>query len=111
MKVRFDLELILYMNLLSLKEEKVKAYSEDEDQFKVYVFNDDEDFKNYFVENGYDSIDEELMDMCRLKTTKKGSVIALKGLCDHTISRYRKLSDRLKYHNGDIENHLVKKRG
>ena len=85
-----DFEASLFMHILKLKEEKNKYYSLIEcDPHIAYVFKNFEEYKSYFNENGFPDIDEDLLNICRMKTTSSGSVIALKGICDHAITRYR----------------------
>ena len=89
-----DIEKILFMYILSLKEEKVKEYSaEESDPHLAYVFTNPEEYKTYFDNNGLENADDELLRLCRIKTTKKGNIIALKGLCDHAITRYKKYNN------------------
>ena len=86
----FDIEAFLYMFILNLKEEKEKKVSKssDCDLNKVYVFNDYEEFLDYFANNGIISIyDESLLKLCIMKKTKKGTIISMKKLCDYTIEK------------------------
>lgn len=88
-KNKKDIEAKLFMALLHLKEEKFKKYSVEECQTNiVYLFDNYEDFKNYFVLNGFDDIGDDLLETCRMKTTKKGTIIALKRLCDYAIRKH-----------------------
>lgn len=85
-----DIEAKLYMFILNLKEEKNKKYSIDEcDEHIVYLFDNYEELKSYFIKNGISDINSELLDLCIMKKTKQGTIISLKGLCDHTIKRYK----------------------
>ena len=78
----------LYMFLFNLKEEKLKVYSPCEVKENiVYIFNDDDEFRNYFSKNGAFNLDEAVLNMCRVRTADNGMVIAFKGLCDHIIKR------------------------
>ncbi len=85
-----DLEAKAYMFILGMKEEQEKEYTDfSETSLKsAYVFKNNEDFKKYFVNNGAVDISDEILNLCKLKTTNKGSVIAMKKLCDSTICRY-----------------------
>lgn len=85
-----DLEAKDYMFILGMKEEQEKEYTDfSETSVKsVYVFKNNEDFKNYFVNNGAVDISDEILNLCKLKTTNKGSIITMKKLCDSTICRY-----------------------
>lgn len=88
MKYTFDLEAKLYMRLLSLVEDKNKTYLPvDCDYNIVYVFNNYNEYKSYFLTNGLNNVSEEILERCVVSITKKGSVIALKNLCDRAIRR------------------------
>jgi len=85
-KKKRDIEAKLFMALLHLKEEKNKNYSFEEcEKNIVYLFDNYDEFKSYFELNDFADIDKYLLELCRMKTTKKGTIIALKGLCDHAI--------------------------
>ncbi len=87
---KLDIEAKLFILLLHLKEIKLKKYSCIESEIKfVYLFDNYCDFKLYFIQNGFTNISDELLELCKMKVTKKGTVIALKELCDYTIRRYK----------------------
>lgn len=87
---KIDIEAILDMIILNLKEEKNREYSPDfSDKHTVYLFANSEELKAYFRENGVDDINNQLLDLCVLKKTKLGTIISLKEICDHTINRYK----------------------
>ena len=91
-KNKKDIEAKIFMALLHLKEEKLKKYSVEECQTNiVYLFDNYEEFKNYFVLNGFDDISDDLLETCRMKTTKKGTIIALKRLCDYAIRKHNSM--------------------
>ena len=83
---KLDLEAELFMLVLNLQEDKNKKYdgSFPKDYHITYVFENDEEYKEYFFNNGV--YDEELIEYCKLKTTRKGTVLALKGICNHYIN-------------------------
>ena len=84
---KFDLEAKLYIDILKLKEIKKKKYSDDCETNCAYVFDSYDNFRNYFLENGCKfGYDDEIISQCKMKTTKRGSIIALKKLCDHVIA-------------------------
>lgn len=88
-KKKVDIEAKMFMFILNLKEEKNKMYSAEEcDKNIVYLFDNFDEFKSYFETNGLDYKDKDLIEICRMKTTKKGTVIALKRLCDYTIRKH-----------------------
>lgn len=87
---KVDLEAELFIKVLGLKEEKIKRYSEEESDLSlVYLFNDYDEYKNYFAIHGFEKITEEILELCEMKVTSNGTVIALKQLCDSTIKKYR----------------------
>ena len=91
-KNKRDIEAKLFMALLHLKEEKNKKYSVEECEKNIaYLFENYDEFKNYFKLNGFDDISDDLLETCRMKTTKKGIIIALKGLCDYAIRKHNSL--------------------
>lgn len=86
---KIDVEAKIFMALLHLKEEKNKKYSIEECEINiVYLFDNYDEFKSYFELNGFTDINKDLIELCRMKTTKKGTIIALKGLCDHAIRKH-----------------------
>ena len=88
-KRKIDIEAILFIYILHLKEGKNKKYSSEEcEKNIVYLFNDYDEFKSYFELNGFPDIRGSLLDICTMKVTKKGTIIALKALCDYTIKKY-----------------------
>ena len=94
-KSSIDIEARVFMFILCLKEEKNKKYSIDEcDKNIAYLFKNYDELKSYFIKNGVVDINKEILDLCIMKKTKRGTIISLKGLCDHTIKRY-KLSKEL----------------
>lgn len=89
-QVETDLEAKLLMFTLNLKEEKNKEYAPvKSDKNIVYLFQDSHEFEKYFIENGINDINKELLVLCQVKTTKKGTIIASKNLCDYIIKRYK----------------------
>lgn len=52
-------------------------------------------FETYFINNGVEPTHlYEICDLCEMKQTKKGAIIALKGLCDYAISKLNQSSVR-----------------
>jgi len=86
---KIDIEAKLFMLLLHLKEDTQKVYSSKEGAKNVaYVFSDYNEFKTYFLENGFPEISNDLLELCIMKITKKGKIIALKALCDYAITKH-----------------------
>ena len=91
MKKTFDIEAKIYMQLLSLVEDKDKKYLPVDCDYNIaYVFNNFNEYESYFENNGVTNVSEEVLRRCAVSVTKKGSVIALKNLCDRAIRRYKK---------------------
>lgn len=91
---KIDIEAYLFLTLFHLKEEKNKEYSAELCKKNIaYLFDDYDEFKNYFYQNGISDISDEIFDLSIIKTTRKGTIIALKGLCDHIIRRYNGLNN------------------
>lgn len=87
---KVDIEALMFMFMLNMKEEKKKEYSRSDecDVHKAYVFESYEEFENYFLNNGIIKIyDDVLLKLCVMKETKKGNIISMKKLCDHTIEK------------------------
>lgn len=89
-----DLEALVYMTVFGLIEAKNKEFSKKMCSKRlVYIFKSHEEFKNYFIKNGFKEIDDDILSLCRIKKTKKGLIIAFKRLCDYTIVKFCKLND------------------
>lgn len=102
-----DYEAKFLFFIFGLKEVKIKKYSYPLCKKNcAYLFNDLNEYSNYFTDNGVEQIDDELLELCRLKVTDMGSVIALKSLCDYVITE--KLSIQS---SNDHSNNKVKKIG
>ena len=84
--MKIDIETMFFIRLLKLKEAKIKKYSSVESKYNVvYLFDNEEDYKYYFIDNGFDDVSKTILNAAIMKTTKKGTIIALKGLCDYAI--------------------------
>lgn len=90
MILKDDLHAKLLILFSSYIEENNKLYTE-EDCAKniIYLFKDYTEFTEYFQKNGVNDINHDLLELCKKKTTKKGTIIASKYLCDHIIKRYK----------------------
>ena len=88
-KDKIDIEARIFINVLHLKEEKNKEYSIEEcEKNIVYLFDNFDEFRSYFETNCFHDINQDLLKICRMKTTKNGTIIALKGLCDYAIRQH-----------------------
>ena len=86
---KIDMEAKLFLHILRLREQEEKTYSIDEcDSNVAYVFDSYDSYKKYFISNGVEEARFSwISNLCEMKETKKGSIIALKRLCDHAITR------------------------
>lgn len=94
------MDAIFFIFMLKLRHEKNIEYTERyNDYTKAYIFDDRTQFEGYFINNGYEDISNEVLESCCMLTTKKGSVVALKALCDYTIDKHKSLSDKPKQYS------------
>ena len=85
---KFDLEVFLFIESLKLKLEEDKVYSPSDVPLNlVYDFQSEEEFMNYFIENGLSNINLVSLNRYKLKMMSSGKVLALKKLCDSLIKR------------------------
>lgn len=90
MILKKDFEAMLAIAFSSFIEDENKRYSEEKcEKNIVYLFKDKIEFEEYFIKNGVNDVSKELLELCKKKTTKKGTIIASKYLCDHIIRRYK----------------------
>ena len=82
-----DFETRIMMLTQHLKEEKVKKYSDKCETNSVYIFNNYSEYRNYFTNNGFDIIEFDDIEKCKIKTTRNGKVIVSKYLCDNEIKK------------------------
>ena len=89
---KIDIEVMVWMFIHNLKEEKNKILSDIDPKYNVvYIFNDFNEYHNYFIKNGFSNIQAvapQLLDKCMLVKTKKGCIIAQKGKCDYAIRHH-----------------------
>lgn len=103
-KKKRDFEARLFIELAHLKVDKTKTYSQEECPNNiVYIFDDYDEFKNYFVKNNFDNITNSLLNLCIIRTTKKGTIIAFKGLCDHIIRKHSLIDSSTIEKNFDVK--------
>ena len=76
-KNKIDIEAKLFMFILKLKEEKNKQYSIEECDLKItYLFENYDEFRRYFLENGLVDMSDDFFNLCIMKKTRKGTIIA-----------------------------------
>lgn len=86
-----DLELKMTMYVYGLEQAKEIKYTVDDcNSNLVYVFDNYEEYKNYFITNGLTRLNKGLLDMCIYKKTSKGKIITRKIICDSIITRLKK---------------------
>ena len=92
-----DFEIKLLMLKMHLKEAKDIKYSEKCDNNLIYIFNNYTEYRNYFLKNGFNNfdIDFDMIESCKIKTTKTGKVIAYKHLCDKQIKKYNSIRSNI----------------
>lgn len=104
---KLDMKTKLTLLLFNLKVDNNYEYSIEECNKKdIYIFNNYNEFEKYFEENGVFNINRDLLKLCILKKTKTGKILALKQLCNHTITKCR-LTQKI----SDIDIDLIHSRG
>ena len=65
-------------------EDKRTMFVKDSKKNEVFVFNNYEEYINYYLMY-LDSIEDEVIDLAIYTRGNKGQIVALKGLCEHII--------------------------
>jgi hypothetical protein len=65
-------------------EDKRTMHVKDSKKNEVFVFNNYEEYRNYYLMY-LDNIDDEVIDLAIYTRGSKGQIVALKGLCEHII--------------------------
>lgn len=65
-------------------EDKRTMFVKDSKKNEVFVFNNYEEYRNYYLMY-LDSIEDEVIDLAIYTRGNKGQIVALKGLCEHII--------------------------
>lgn len=77
----------LYLYITGVVVQKEKKYTEQSINKNVaYIFDDYNEFKSYF-EKYIINVREDLIDLAIYAKSKNGSIVALKGVCDHIITQ------------------------
>jgi len=82
-----ELDIEMFMRLGNFKEAKIKVYDftlDLKDDY-VYIFNNKEEFKSYFVFNGVD-ISDGLLRSLIVKISMNNKIITFKSYCDYVIT-------------------------
>ena len=69
-------------------EENIRYTLEDWDKNTVYIFENYDKFKEYFVTYRAKDISESILRECIFATFNDGRVIAFEGKCDYLITKY-----------------------
>lgn len=86
---KLDLKTKRFLFITGATIEKEKKYTIKRiEKNVVYIFDSYEEFKNYFFEY-VDEVKEDVINLAIYTTSKKGAIVALKGLCDHIITKIR----------------------
>lgn len=70
--------------LVAEVEDKRTMFVKDSKKNEVFVFNNYEEYRNYYLMY-LDGIDDEVIDLAIYTIGSKGQIVALKGLCEHII--------------------------
>lgn len=86
-KLDFETRLFLFFTGATIKKEK-KYTIEEAKHNVVYIFDSYDDFIDYFKKYlNEDEINQYIIDKAIYTTSKRGAIVALKGLCDHIITK------------------------
>ena len=98
-----NIEINFMKFLYNLKEEKTKEYTEGKvDDNIIYIFNNNDEYKEYFIKNGMNEINHDILEKCKFKQLKNGKIICLKGLCDHFIKENTKIKKKILKWEGNL---------
>lgn len=98
-----DLKTKLYLYITGVVVEKEKKYTiQAVNKNVVYVFNNYDEFRDYFKEYIVD-VKEDLIDLAIYAKSKNGGVVAFKGLCDHIITKSKIKNNNLDLTQEQIE--------
>ena len=86
---KLDLKPNLFLFVTGVTIEKEKKYTIKRiENNVVYIFDSYDEFKNYFSKY-VKEVKEDVINQAIYTKSKKGAVVALKGLCDHIITKTR----------------------
>ena len=89
---KLDFKTWLYLFITGATIKKEKKYSTKETKCNVvYVFDSYDDFIDYFKKYlNEDEINKSIINKAIYTTSKRGAIVALKGLCDHIITKTKR---------------------
>ncbi len=80
----------MFVTGATIKKEK-KYTIEEAKHNVVYIFDSYDDFIDYFKKYlNEDEINQYIIDKAIYTTSKRGAIVALKGLCDHIITKTKR---------------------
>lgn len=89
-KLDFKTWLYLFITGATIKKEKKYAIEEAKHNV-VYIFDSYDDFIDYFKKYlNEDEINKSIINKAIYTTSKRGAIVALKGLCDHIITKTKR---------------------
>lgn len=107
---KLDLKTKLFLFITGATIEKEKKYTIKKVKTNVvYIFDSYDEFKNYFSEYLND-VKEDVINLAIYTQSKKGAIVALKGLCDHIITKTKLLQYDIKNLSQD-EINLIHQKG
>ncbi len=65
-------------------DEKLELKEESQDRKKVYVFKNFDEYRNFF-KMYLNEVNDDVIKLAIYTSSSEGSIIALKGLCEHII--------------------------
>lgn len=86
-------KLVIFLFQLNHIKEKEYSFCKSIDCRDAYIFYSEEEYYNYFLENGINSRNKDLLDLAIFLKLKNGDIIALKKLCDHIIDQVNKVTE------------------
>lgn len=107
---KMDLKTKLYLFITGAVIENTKEYTKPKvEKNIVYVFGNDDEFKNYFRNYLGVDVDNNIINTAIYTKSKYGAVIAFKGLCDYIITKHMLNYDIKELSQDEIDN--IHKRG
>ena len=89
-KLDFETRLFLFFTGATIVREK-KYTAKEAKHNVVYIFDSYDDFIDYFKKYlNEDEINQYIIDKAIYTTSKRGAIVALKGLCDHIITKTKR---------------------
>ena len=87
--MNLKVRLICFTYNLKIAEEKKYEVKEVDDNL-VYLFENKEEYVNYFLDNGLESVSEGIINLCTYYALDDGQIMAKKKVCDQVITMLKK---------------------